>query len=134
MRLRTILALAPILTLAACGGHSQGGVPAVSGFDDDGGSEIAAIPAPAGINEPFRLKGLNSGQLKAVLGKPIFTRRDTPAEIWQYRGRACTLDVFLYDDKGGQSVAHYAVRSPQPVNEKDCFSDLTARRQEIPAS
>ncbi|HSV29486.1 MAG TPA: hypothetical protein VLL76_08000, partial [Candidatus Omnitrophota bacterium] len=88
----------------------------------------------AGVTEPARLKGLNPLQVKAVLGKPVFTRRDAPAEIWQYRSRACTLDVFLYDEKNGQSVAHVAVRSPQPMDEKDCFSDLTARSRGIPTS
>lgn len=133
MRLRTILALVPLAALVACGGNPQADRPNLAG-PNAGGSAAAALMPPSGVTEPARLKGLNPLQVKAVLGKPIFTRRDTPAEIWQYRGRACTLDVFLYDEKGGQSVAHYAVRSPQPVNEKDCFSDLTARNQGIPTS
>lgn len=86
------------------------------------------------VTEPARLKGLNPLQVRSVLGRPVFTRRDAPAEIWQYRARACTLDLFLYDEGGGQTVAHYAMRGSQPINESACFEELTGRDHGIPSS
>lgn len=96
-------------------------------------------PAVAGGSavDPSRLKGLSPTQIRSVLGKPVFTRRDAPAEIWQYRSRACTLDLFLYDEGGSQTVAYYAVRGPQPINEGQCVGDLVGqgqRGQSVPAS
>lgn len=96
------------------------------------GDQLAALPG--GLSEPSRLKGLNTLQVKSVLGRPGFTRRDAPAEIWQYRGRACTLDLFLYDDDGHQVVTHYAMRGTQPLDERGCIDELTGRGRAAPMS
>ncbi|MEW5726206.1 MAG: hypothetical protein AB1918_00125 [Pseudomonadota bacterium] len=141
MRLRPIAAFAPLVLLAACGGNPQAQGLVVSGGPDgalppvraEDGPELAAL-TPAPVDEPAELKGLSPIQVKAVLGKPMFTRRDAPAEIWQYRGRACTLDLFLYDDSAGQKVAHYAVRSVNAVGEKECLDELMAGSRGVPTS
>lgn len=139
MRLVRHAVLAPLALLVACGGNPQtygGGSNGPSGFDffglGKGGDQQAALPGNA--PDPNRLKGLTPIQVRSVLGKPVFTRRDAPAEIWQYRGRACTLDLFLYDEGGSQTVAHYAVRSPQPINEGQCLGELVGRNQGVPTS
>ena len=134
MRLAHLAALAPLALLVACGGAPQqtgaaGAVP--GGFDQFGPDALrggqAALPEGTG-GDPSRLKGLSPLQVRAVLGKPMFTRRDAPAEIWQYRGRACTIDLFLYDEAGGQqTVAHVAIRRQQPVNDSQCMGDLVGR-------
>lgn len=91
------------------------------------GDQQAALAAGTG-GDPSRLKGLSPLQVRAVLGKPMFTRRDAPAEIWQYRGRACTIDLFLYDEgEGQQTVAHVAVRRQQPINDSQCMGELVGR-------
>lgn len=140
LRFPPLVACAPLALLVACGGNPQtasaptvsaaGSLPAIEAEDT---TQLAAI-ITAPVTEPGRLKGLSPLQVKAVLGKPMFTRRDAPAEIWQYRGRACTLDVFLYDDSTGQKVAHYAVRSINAVGEKECFDELTAGNRATPTS
>lgn len=140
MRLRPLAAATPLLLLVACGGNPQtasgptvaggGSMPAVEAEE---APALAALPA-APVTEPARLKGLSPLQVRAVLGTPVFMRRDAPAEIWQYRGRGCTLDVFLYDDKAGQSVAHYAVRSAIALGEKECFDELTGKARAVPTS
>jgi hypothetical protein len=137
MRLVRTVFLAPLALLAACGTAPQ----STSGPDV---AVSAPVPAAADAQDaarpdgeaadPSRLKGLSPPQVHSVLGKPVFTRRDAPAEIWQYRGRACTLDLFLYDEGGSQTVAYYAVRSPQPVNESQCMGELVGRNQGVPAS
>lgn len=131
MRLVHLVALAPLALLVACGGAPRQGVTTTgatpggvgkSSGDADGVAALSGSQA-----DPDRLKGLSPLQVRAVLGKPMFTRRDAPAEIWQYRGRACTLDLFLYDDGGHQTVAHVAVRSQQPVNDSQCMGELVGR-------
>lgn len=135
MPLRRLVAFAPLILLAACGGAPNAGPNAWGGKDATysgrGTNDQASLPTGP-VAEPARLKGLSPLQVKSVLGKPIFTRRDAPAEIWQYRSRACTLDLFLYDEGASQTVAHYAVRSPQPVAEKECFDELVSRNRGIP--
>lgn len=131
MRLVHFAALVPLAFLVACGGNPQrsgmlGGTGASGAPSDGHGGQTAALPGSTGA-DPSRLKGLSPTQVRAVLGKPMFTRRDAPAEIWQYRGRACTIDLFLYDDGGSQTVAHVAVRSQQPVNESQCMGELVGR-------
>lgn len=138
MRLARLLAVSSVALLAACAGNPQttAGPNAASGTDSSV-SEMKAQQAlaPAGtVTEPARLKGLNPLQVRSVLGRPGFTRRDAPAEIWQYRARACTLDLFLYDEGQGQLVAHYAVRGAQPVSERDCFAELVGRNPGTPES
>lgn len=133
MRLAHLVALAPLALLVACGGApNRGGVASNTpgGFDQFGTDAsrggAAALPGGTGA-DPSRLKGLSPLQVRAVLGKPMFTRRDAPAEIWQYRGRVCTIDLFLYDEGGSQTVTHVAVRSQQPVNDSQCMGELVGR-------
>lgn len=134
MRLAPFAVLVPLAFLVACGGApNRAGSTAngPGGFDQFGPDAMrgtAALPGGTG-GDPTRLKGLSPTQVRAVLGKPMFTRRDAPAEIWQYRGRACTIDLFLYDEGGGaQTVTHVAVRSQQPAtNESQCMGELVGR-------
>jgi hypothetical protein len=141
MRLVRFAVLAPLAFLVACGGNPQrtgalgaGGSGAGDQFGPDAlRSGSVLLPGGTGA-DPNRLKGLSPLQVRAVLGKPMFTRRDAPAEIWQYRGRACTIDLFLYDEGGAQTVTHVAVRSQQPVNEGQCMGELVGRAGGNPSS
>ncbi len=65
-------------------------------------------PAP----EPKPVIGLDRTALSGLMGIPDFKRKDPPAEIWQYRGKICILNVFLYEDgKGGPyTVTHIEFR------------------------
>ena len=71
------------------------------------------------------IQDLAAKDVHALLGEPSFKRSDDPAEIWQYRVAACTLDLFLYEnlDTSEQSVAYYEIRLKQghSSSEKDCF-------------
>lgn len=141
MRFVHLVALAPLAFLVACGGAPRQGANAHA--TTSGGSDAARSEDKGdgrvlseGEADPDHLKGLSPTQVRAVLGKPMFTRRDAPAEIWQYRGRVCTLDLFLYEDGGRQTVAHVAVRSQQPVDDRQCMGELVsraAREEAMPA-
>jgi hypothetical protein len=135
------LGLLPVLALAACGGAAHPPVvteaasPPVAA-DSASAAEIAALPIPPSgpVDEPGRLKGLSGRQVIQVLGTPGFRRRDNPAEIWQYRTHACTLDLFLYDAEGGQTVTHFAVRSPSAISDRDCFDAVVGQDKAKPTS
>ncbi|MBY0430629.1 MAG: hypothetical protein K2Q10_05490 [Rhodospirillales bacterium] len=74
-----------------------------------------SLPAPGAVaSDPARLHGLGSLDVKAMLGVPNFQRSEEPAEVWQYFGQGCILDLFLYDEEGMQRVAFAQVRGPLP--------------------
>lgn len=53
---------------------------------------------------------MRGAELTTLMGAPQFRRRDGQAEIWQYRGSACTLDVFLYTDGNDLRVRYVEAR------------------------
>jgi hypothetical protein len=83
------------------------------------GSPSVPAPDPAGklptngelAADLTRFKGLAAQEVMAALGDPSYRRREAPAEIWQYFGAGCVLDLFLYEDSGAQRVAHVELRS-----------------------
>lgn len=77
----------------------------------DTGSREARLTAPTAKPTLDTLPGMSGNALTALLGAPQFRRRDGQAEIWQYRGSACTLDVFLYADGGDLRVRYVEARN-----------------------
>lgn len=80
--------------------------------------------------DPNRLLQLSGKRVAALLGPASYVRRDGPAEIWQYRADHCVLDVFLYREGTGLSVAHVDLRKRHSatVPPRRCFADLLASR------
>lgn len=115
--LRTIAVLCLLVSLSACAGLKQpnggrGGPPGPGQTDSPpppDGSPTS--PDGASHTETARLRGLAAAEISAKLGQPSFRRREPPAEIWQYFGPGCVLDLFLYDENGTQRVAHAELRS-----------------------
>ncbi|MEE8214190.1 MAG: hypothetical protein V3R79_06360 [Alphaproteobacteria bacterium] len=74
------------------------------------------------------LAGMTPDQVIGLLGPPRFKRRDNPAEIWQYRNKACALDLFLYRDGTGAAyrVRHFEtrMRGREKITGKACFTGL----------
>jgi hypothetical protein len=89
-----------------------------------------AVPAPREEQrreaDPRALIGLTGPQIAEMLGRPGFVRRDAPAEIWQYRGSDCVLDVFLYADGSSARVQHVELRPRQPARPTTpaCFAGM----------
>lgn len=132
------LALASLTLVTACNGASQtDGGPQVTASPGESRNETAMLPPRTGPLTPETLKGLTAAQVENELGRPSFRRRDPPAEIWQYRVRACTLDLFLYDEGGDRVVTHFAVRNPAAgteISPRSCLDDVLAHRVEVPTS
>lgn len=85
-------------------------------------------PSPPPIDTPKALIGRESAEVTRLLGKPAFARRDGGAEIWQYRGKACILDVFLYKGQLGRLVEHAELRrrTEDVISDHDCLADVLA--------
>ena len=90
----------------------------------------ALPPAPVIDDDPSRILGLGPDELAEMLGRPDLTRREPPAEIWQYRGETCVFDVFLYEEAGSTRVTYLEARdeSAQRVAERNCLNQLLRAR------
>ncbi len=124
------LGLAAALLLAACQAPAQITALATVGpaaLDDTSqvtapvsgklGAERPSHVAPQSVpkakinDDPTQVVGMLPGELESLLGRPEFVRRDSAAQVWQYRRPRCVLDLFLYGDEGrGPQVVYYEVR------------------------
>ncbi|HUL07507.1 MAG TPA: hypothetical protein VLV76_14310 [Candidatus Acidoferrum sp.] len=94
-------------------------------------SGCQATPPPSDPVRSASILGLDSGAVRKLLGEPSLIRRDTPAEVWQYRTASCVLDVVLYDQASGPRVVYTEARTPaaEPTQAGPCLSDvLTTKR------
>ena len=130
-----------LLLLAAACAENGGFLQGFGGADAsaDGGADGGAAPsgeaeaetasrAPLPIQGPGELIGRESAEVAELLGRPDFTRSDGPAEVWQYRGERCVLDVFLYKNDLGRLVEHAELRrrGAGVISDRDCVADVLA--------
>lgn len=97
----TGLALLPLLLLAACqttGGQASLNRPAVRADE---------------------LMGRDSVGLLGALGEPTRVRKEAQAQIWQYDGGSCVVDVFLYPDGPTHRVAYVEARDSSSGQKAD---------------
>jgi len=77
------LVLAGLLLLAGCAGQKMDGADLI------------------GLGEPA---------VRQALGQPKRVRREADAQVWQYAGAGCVVDVFLYGGSRGPAVVHVEAR------------------------
>jgi hypothetical protein len=82
------------------------------------------------------LIGLSDKELTSLLGTPAWTRRETPAEVWQYQGTTCVVDVYFYEEDGTPRVYYAEARdeSARTVTLAACLERIEADRRPNPAS
>jgi hypothetical protein len=86
--------------LAGCAGQPAAPSPGAAGEAAPStgwslfGESLATLP-PARPTIQHLLK-LEARQVQSLLGDPDLSRRETPAQVWQYRNDTCVLIVFLY--------------------------------------
>lgn len=103
---RTIPVLLAALVLGACATEGGG---AGAGAGAGGLSGVTAATGGA-FASPKDLVGKSGLQITSAFGAPAFLRKDGEAQIWQYRGTNCLLDVFLYKDGTGYKVKYAELR------------------------
>jgi hypothetical protein len=106
---RVVVCVAVALGLAACTPTSPSQSLSQNGAGLGAGTPHLAPAEIAGLDNMSRT------QVIQRLGRPDFTRVDPPAEIWQYRGVSCVLDLFMYPDGSDMRVAHATSRSRQSL-------------------
>jgi hypothetical protein len=130
--------------LSACAGDaSRMSSPA----DAPSAGSLAAAPlavTAGGLRPPLpasatasSLVGLSTGELSALIGPPRWSRRESPAQVWQYQGASCVLDIYLYEEADGPRVVYAEARdeSRLPVTLSACLERIEAeRRRPAPTS
>lgn len=118
--------LAVGLLLAGCVSDGSRAAPTV-------GAAIRSDDSSGVVASPETLLGAPAERVLAALGQPELQRRELPAEVWQYHGRGCVLDVFLYAsaEAGGglKQVAHLEARDSraQSISVDRCLNGVQRR-------
>ena len=70
-------------------------------------------PEPDIDDDPGQVMDLEDAALEALLGEPGFRRAELNAQVWQYLGESCVLDVYLYSDGAAAPyrVTYFEVRA-----------------------
>lgn len=92
-------------------------------------------PALAAVKkDPARLRGQSGAEIAALLGPPGFRRKDGAARIWQYEGKRCRLDLFLYEEerfgRKRLAVAHFEFhnRGDAAITSAACLDEIAGKR------
>ena len=104
----------------------------------------ASVPVAAGSPQPrlpttaspASLVGLSDKDLTTLLGTPAWTRQESPAQVWQYRGSACVLDIYFYEESGTPRVYYAEARdeTARSVTLAACLQRIEADRRQYPSS
>jgi hypothetical protein len=106
-------------------------VPPTATGDTGGSIAVAPVAAVERVNDdPMQFMGLNGDLLDGQLGHPDLVRRDGPAEVRQFQGGACTLDLFLYPQNGTMAVKHVELRGASLDNlaRRTCLAEMIRAR------
>jgi hypothetical protein len=118
------------LCLAGCAGGYQGHVaPGTSTAPASNYSNAAATSTTS--VPPGDLTGLEASTVRQLFGTPGLVRKDSPAEVWQYRSPSCVLDIYLYPDGDKLTVAHAEARAPKANGDPllACIAKFAQARQ-----
>lgn len=107
MSVSRFVAVAALLLLGAC--QTTGGSAAL------GGAEI----------QPDELIGRDSVGVVGALGQPTRVRKEAAAQIWQYDGGSCVVDLFLYPEGSQHRVAYVEARDTAQGRKADAARCLT---------
>ncbi|MEQ8440658.1 MAG: hypothetical protein RIG88_13170 [Roseitalea porphyridii] len=97
---------------------------------DQAARQQAALDAQID-DDPQQFMGLDGESIALTLGQPDLIRRDGPAEVLQFRGTACVLDLFMYPgDDQVLSVRHVELRgaSLNANAERSCLAEMIRQR------
>ncbi|MBF0268149.1 MAG: hypothetical protein HQL44_06125 [Alphaproteobacteria bacterium] len=69
-----------------------------------------ALSSPSVPMTPEKLVGLSESEVQGFLGQPNLRRKEAPAELWQYSGGGCVIDLYLYREGEAQKVSYVSLR------------------------
>lgn len=115
---------------------ARAGAATSASSDQAGVSESAALTPPAAPEpaepelptvEAQTLLGKSDGEILSLLGEPQLKRREAAAEVWQYRGQDCVMDLVLYRQGEASKVQYLEARDrkkAEVVEAQPCLDAL----------
>ncbi|CAA6605186.1 conserved exported hypothetical protein [Rhodospirillaceae bacterium LM-1] len=103
---RVAVGLGLALSLAAC----QTAEPSEARLALAAPSPHLSSPPTFSPVTPERLVGLTEIEIQGLLGQPNLRRKEAPAELWQYSGGGCVIDLYLYREGEAQKVSYVSLR------------------------
>lgn len=88
--MRKNLAILATLALAGCAAQPRAPAPPVAPP-----TPIVPIPPSPPKGEPDLFTGIDAARLRALVGAPVFSRKDGNTEMWRYDAGACHAFFFL---------------------------------------
>jgi hypothetical protein len=82
--MRKILAILMLSALAGCAAPQR--APS---------APVVPIPPPPPAREPDNFTGVQDAQLRALIGAPVFTRKDGATDMWRYDTKSCRAFFFF---------------------------------------
>ncbi len=108
------LSIAIALCVSGCaGGYHATAVTGTTGTAAPASGYSNAAATSTASPAPGDLTGLEASAVRSLFGTPGLVRKDSPAEVWQYRSPSCVLDIYLYPDGDKLTVAHAEARAPK---------------------
>lgn len=109
------------------------GVPSGEPESDQAGLSAGPETASQPV-DPDRVIGQTRARISALLGPPVFVRRDGTAEFWRYRHRSCILELYFYPHNGVPALDHLETRGgaggkSDRAREARCLGALVASQQ-----
>lgn len=94
-----------------------------------GGEQGIFRSANAGRPIPMsRIKGMDERQLRATFGLPALDRKDAATRVLRYQSDACSLFVYLSNDRAEYADA-YDLKLRPLMNTDQCAGSVAAQRR-----
>lgn len=78
-------------------------------------------------NRPDIMDALTRREVGYMLGAPSFVRKDAEAEVWQYRGDACVMDLYFYEAGAAVSYIDIRLKKEKMMGSKShCLGDIVS--------
>jgi hypothetical protein len=119
--MRKNLAILAALALTGCAAQPRAVAPSVI-------APMATVPLPPSPpkGEPDLFTGIDAARLRALVGTPVFARKDGNTEMWRYDAGACHAFFFL---SGAPAKVQHVETLPHgkaSAADPECLSALQA--------
>lgn len=82
------------------------------------------IPPPPAKGEPVLFTGIDVSRLRALVGMPVFTRKDGAVEMWRYDAQSCHAFFFLTGAPPRVQHVETMPRGKSSAADPDCLNAL----------
>ena len=121
--MKKLFAALTMLALAGCAAQPRTSAPAPGVAPS---SPTVPIPPAPPKGEPDLFTGIDAARLRALVGAPVFSRKDGVFEMWRYDAGACHAYFFLTGAPAKVQHVETLPRGKTSAADPDCLTALVA--------